>query len=52
MEILVFVVALAVILIGAELFTNGIEWFGHRLNLGEGRSGASSPRWRPRCRRP
>lgn len=40
MEILVFVVALVVILVGAELFTNGIEWFGHRLNLGEGAVGS------------
>ena len=40
MEILVFVIALAVILVGAELFTNGIEWFGHRLNLGEGAVGS------------
>jgi cation:H+ antiporter len=40
MEILVFAVALAVILFGAELFTNGIEWFGHRLNLGEGAVGS------------
>ena len=28
--------ALAVILLAAELFTNGIEWFGHSLNLAEG----------------
>lgn len=28
--------ALAIILIAAELFTNGIEWFGHSLNLAEG----------------
>ncbi len=40
MEIIVFVAALAVILLGAELFTNGIEWFGHRLNLGEGAVGS------------
>ena len=40
MEILVFVVALAVILVGAELFTNGIEWVGHRLKLGEGAVGS------------
>jgi len=40
MELIVFVVSLAVILIGAELFTNGIEWFGHRLNLGEGAVGS------------
>src|SRR6478672_9101312 len=36
MEILELVIALAVILIAAELFTNGIEWFGHKLNLAEG----------------
>jgi cation:H+ antiporter len=40
MDVIVFVAALAVILIGAELFTNGIEWFGHRLNLGEGAVGS------------
>lgn len=40
MEILVFVASLAIILLGAELFTNGIEWFGHRLNLGEGAIGS------------
>jgi cation:H+ antiporter len=39
-DIVLFIVALAVILIGAELFTNGIEWFGHRLNLGEGAVGS------------
>jgi len=39
-DIVVFVFALAIILIGAELFTNGIEWFGHRLNLGEGAIGS------------
>src|SRR4051794_41075738 len=36
MELLELFVALAVILIAAELFTNGIEWFGHKLNLAEG----------------
>ena len=40
MDVLFFVLALVVILIGAELFTNGIEWFGHRLNLGEGAVGS------------
>ena len=40
MEILELVVALAVILIAAELFTNGIEWFGHKLNLAEGAVGS------------
>src|SRR5436190_18575922 len=36
MELLELLIALAVILIAAELFTNGIEWFGHKLNLAEG----------------
>src|SRR3954449_4909029 len=36
MEVLELLVALAVILLAAELFTNGIEWFGHKLNLAEG----------------
>jgi len=40
MEIVLLVVALAVILLGAELFTNGIEWFGHKLNLAEGAVGS------------
>src|ERR1700751_1771272 len=33
-------VGLVVILVGAELFTNGIEWFGHKLNLAEGAVGS------------
>lgn len=33
---LVLVLSLAVILLAAELFTNGVEWVGYRLNLGEG----------------
>jgi cation:H+ antiporter len=36
MQILELAVALATILLAAELFTNGIEWFGHKLNLAEG----------------
>src|SRR5256885_15891430 len=32
--------AFLVILAGAELFTNGIEWFGHKLNLAEGAVGS------------
>ena len=40
MDLLLLLVALAVILLGAELFTNGIEWFGHRLNLAEGAVGS------------
>jgi cation:H+ antiporter len=40
MEFLVLVVAFVVILIGAELFTNGIEWFGRKLELAEGAVGS------------
>jgi cation:H+ antiporter len=40
MELLGLAIALAVILIAAELFTNGIEWFGHKLNLAEGAVGS------------
>jgi cation:H+ antiporter len=40
MEILELAVALVVILVAAELFTNGIEWFGHKLNLAEGAVGS------------
>ena len=39
-DLIVLIVALALILFGAELFTNGIEWFGHRLNLAEGAVGS------------
>src|SRR6478736_6476901 len=40
MDILVLAVAFVVILLGAELFTNGIEWFGHKLGLAEGAVGS------------
>ncbi|MDQ6681711.1 MAG: sodium:calcium antiporter [Chloroflexota bacterium] len=40
MDIVLLVGSLAIILIGAELFTNGIEWFGHKLNLAEGAVGS------------
>lgn len=33
-------VTFVVILVGAELFTNGIEWAGHRLKLAEGAVGS------------
>jgi len=33
-------VAFVIILVGAELFTNGIEWFGHKLRLAEGAVGS------------
>ena len=40
MDIVLLVGSLAVILVAAELFTNSIEWFGHRLNLAEGAVGS------------
>src|SRR5438046_2552356 len=40
MDLLLLVVAFVVILAGAELFTNGIEWFGHKLELAEGAVGS------------
>ena len=40
MSILLLIVAFAVILAGCELFVNGIEWFGRKLNLGEGAVGS------------
>jgi cation:H+ antiporter len=40
MELVELAIALIVILIAAELFTNGIEWFGHKLNLAEGAVGS------------
>ena len=39
-DLALLLVALAVILIGAELFTNGIEWFGRHLELAEGAVGS------------
>ena len=40
MDLLVLAVAFMVILAGAELFTNGIEWFGRKLELAEGAVGS------------
>src|SRR3954462_5277068 len=40
MDVLILVVAFIVILAGAELFTNGIEWFGRKLQLAEGAVGS------------
>ncbi len=40
MDILILIGAFVVILIGAELFTNGIEWFGRKLELAEGAVGS------------
>jgi cation:H+ antiporter len=40
MDVVILAVSLVVILVGSELFTNGVEWFGHRLNLAEGAVGS------------
>ena len=40
MDFLVLAIAFVVILIGAELFTNGIEWFGRKLEVAEGAVGS------------
>src|ERR687892_94939 len=38
--VLLLVLSFAVILAGALLFTNAVEWIGHRLELGEGAVGS------------
>jgi tryptophan synthase beta chain len=40
LDIVLLVVSLAIILVAAELFTNGIEWLGHKLHLAEGAVGS------------
>jgi len=40
MEYLLLLISFAVILTGALLFTNAIEWLGQKLNLGEGAVGS------------
>ena len=39
MDLILLAIAFVIILLGAELFTNGIEWFGHKLKLAEGAVG-------------
>jgi cation:H+ antiporter len=40
MDVAILIIAFLVILLGAELFTNGIEWFGRKLNLAQGAVGS------------
>lgn len=40
MDAALLAIAFLVILVGAELFTNGIEWFGRKLELAEGAVGS------------
>jgi cation:H+ antiporter len=40
MDVVLLLISFAVILAGALLFTNAVEWLGHRLGLGEGAVGS------------
>ena len=40
MDVILLLISFAVILAGALLFTNAVEWLGHRLGLGEGAVGS------------
>ncbi|MFN8217599.1 MAG: sodium:calcium antiporter [Solirubrobacterales bacterium] len=40
MEFVLLLVSFAVVLTGALLFTNAVEWIGHKLDLGEGAVGS------------
>jgi cation:H+ antiporter len=40
LDVPILLVAFVLILLGAELFTNGIEWVGHKLQLAEGAVGS------------
>ena len=40
MEVVLLILSFAVVLAGALLFTNAVEWIGHKLNLGEGAVGS------------
>lgn len=40
MNLILLLVSFAIILAGALLFTNAIEWLGHKLNMGEGAVGS------------
>jgi cation:H+ antiporter len=40
MEVVLLIFSFAIVLAGALLFTNAVEWIGHRLNLGEGAVGS------------
>jgi cation:H+ antiporter len=40
MEFVLLLVSFAVVLTGALLFTNAVEWIGHRLGMGEGAVGS------------
>lgn len=39
-SIALLIISLGIILVGAEVFVNGVEWLGKKLNLGEGAVGS------------
>ncbi|MBZ4686982.1 MAG: cation:H+ antiporter [Clostridia bacterium] len=39
-ELIILIVSLGIILLGAEIFTNGVEWLGKKLRLSEGAVGS------------
>ncbi|NLI91970.1 MAG: sodium:calcium antiporter [Peptococcaceae bacterium] len=39
-DVFFLVLSLGIILLGADLFTNGVEWLGKKLNLGDGAVGS------------
>jgi len=39
-DVIILIVSLIIILIGAEVFTNSVEWLGKKLNLGAGAVGS------------
>src|SRR5258706_8943398 len=40
MDLVILIASFGIILLGAELFTNGIEWFGYKMGLGAGAVGS------------
>jgi cation:H+ antiporter len=40
MDVVLLAISFAVILAGAQIFTNAVEWTGHKLSLGEGAVGS------------
>ena len=47
-DALLLLLAFALILVGAELFTNGVEWLGHLLGMSDGATTTRIRRWKAR----
>lgn len=52
MTYLLLLASLAIILLSAEVFTNGIEWLGKKLHLSEGAVGSLLAAVGTACRKP